>query len=71
MTETLRAEGCDAENPSVYIDGSCRCLVCGRCGHHTGNGTQGHYWSFCKVTGKREEFHFCCPDDCELLAGVR
>lgn len=27
----------------------CRCIVCGRCGHHTGNAHQGHYWRLCKV----------------------
>lgn len=44
----------------------CRCIVCARCGHHTGNNTQGHYWALCKVTCKVEDFHMCCPDDCEL-----
>lgn len=46
-------------------------LVCARCGHHTGNDTQGHYWKWCKVTARFERFHFCCPDDvlgCELQA---
>lgn len=66
---------CDAPaSRPVYIIGEvngepvfgCRCLVCGRCGHHTGNSTQGHYWRFCKVTGQMEEFHSCCPGDCEL-----
>lgn len=48
---------------SIYPDGECRCLVCSRCGRHTGNATQGHYWLFCtKVGGVVEEFHFCCPD---------
>lgn len=64
---------CDAPEPRpVYIqpDGSvvCRCTVCGRCGHHTGNSNQGHYWSHCSVTRTLREFHFCCPDDCELEA---
>jgi hypothetical protein len=62
--------GCDAEYPSVYAAPGggvmCRCIVCARCGHHTGNNTQGHYWALCKVTCKVEDFHMCCPDDCEL-----
>lgn len=75
-----RAPGCDAPDPApVYVIGHgvgnsltgdltfvCRCVVCGRCGHHTGNSNQGHYWSYCKVTRRREGFHFCCPDDCEF-----
>lgn len=44
----------------------CRCLVCARCGHHTGNNTQGHWWSWCKVRGTLRGHHFCCPGDCEL-----
>lgn len=58
---------CDAENAS-YVDGHCRCIVCPRCHHHTGNSHQGHYWKFCKVTGGMREFHFCCPLEpgCEL-----
>lgn len=60
-------ENCDAEAPSM-LDGHCRCMICGRCGHHTGNGHQGHYWKYCKVTKTMREFHFCCPDDCELEA---
>lgn len=48
---------CDAEHPSVYHmpDGSlaCRCIVCPRCGHHTGNSHQGHYWAHCKVLAER------------------
>ena len=31
----------------------CRCVVCPRCGHHTGNSHQGHYWRSCKVLAKR------------------
>lgn len=61
-----RRDECDAPNAPSYLDGTCRCLVCARCGHHTGNSTQGHYWSFCKVTRTMREHHFCCPDDCEL-----
>lgn len=45
-------------------------MVCGRCGHHTGNNTQGHYWGRCNVTGTLRGFHFCCPDDCELEAAA-
>jgi hypothetical protein len=66
--------GCDAAlfgaAPSV-LDGKCRCLVCARCGHHTGNSHQGHYWGWCKVTCTVRAFHFCCPDPafgCELEA---
>lgn len=57
---------CDAPNSPMYIDGDCRCLVCSRCGHHTGNNTQGHYWALCKVTKTVRDFHFCCPGDCAL-----
>lgn len=56
---------CDAPNAG-YADGHCRCIVCARCGRHTGNGNQGHYWAHCKVTRTVREFHFCCPGDCEL-----
>lgn len=73
MSEPYPPPGCDAMEfgagwPSV-LDGRCRCLVCARCGHHTGNATQGHYWSACSVTGTIREPHFCCPDKehgCEL-----
>lgn len=49
-------------------------MTCGRCNKHTGNNSQGHYWGLCKRlmrTGVKAqdavtEFHFCCPDDCEL-----
>ena len=47
----------------------CRCFVCARCGQHTGNSTQGHTWSLCRVDGVNKEFHFCCPGDCELAGG--
>lgn len=62
---------CDAEGAS-YVDGRCRCTVCPRCGHHTGNAHQGHYWAHCKVTGTSREFHFCCPLEpgCELEDGA-
>lgn len=70
---------CDAPGgPPVYQlgDGTyvCRCIVCAYCNKHTGNSTQGHYWAVCKVymrqgkglNGSVREFHFCCPDRCEL-----
>lgn len=55
-------------------------MICARCNKHTGNNHQGHYWKFCNVladkarekgldpwkNGMAEDFHFCCPDDCEL-----
>lgn len=41
-------------------------MVCCRCHQHTGDNNQGHAWRFCKVTKTTREFHFCCPDDCEL-----
>ena len=73
----LRAPGCDYEGsfPPVYTDIVdptkivCRCLVCGRCGKHTGNNTQGHWWSLCKATGTIRGHHFCCPSGCELEEG--
>ena len=60
---------CDAPSATVsVVDGSCRCVVCPRCRHHTGNAHQGHHWGFCKITGTVREPHFCCPDEpgCEL-----
>lgn len=63
---------CDAESPSVYAAPGgttiCRCIVCSRCGRHTGNSNQGHFWAFCKATKTVRKFHMCCPDDCELEA---
>ena len=49
-------------------------MVCAHCGEHTGNGTQGHYWAYCKVYAAKglpfneciREHHFCCPGDCAL-----
>ena len=73
----MKAVGCDAETPSVYVIGiqsngeyvyGCRCIVCGRCQRHTGNSHQGHYWKYCTVTKDLRDFHFCCPEDCELEA---
>lgn len=37
---------------SKYGPPRCRCIICPRCGHHTGNGTQGHYWKSCRVLGE-------------------
>ena len=65
---------CDAAEyggfPSIDSTGQCTCVVCARCGHHTGNGHQGHYWGFCQVTRTVRESHFCCPgpDGCSLEA---
>ena len=49
----------------------CRCVVCPRCGHHTGNSHQGHNWGFCKVTRTVRVAHFCCGNEfgCELETG--
>ena len=77
--------GCDAPNLPVYLDNEgnyvCRCVICGRCGHHTGNSHQGHSWKLCKIQLKLHDkhsepilkcrkclskWHYCCPDDCEL-----
>jgi hypothetical protein len=65
---------CDAPDPPVYLQAGgtaglrmvCRCMICPRCGHHTGNSTQGHYWSWCKVTMTMRGHHLCCPGDCAL-----
>jgi hypothetical protein len=66
------ASECDAEDGGRYYGPGgtivCRCIVCSRCGHHTGNSNQGHYWAYCKVTKSKREFHFCCPGDCGLEA---
>lgn len=64
--ENARPEPPPCPNPGV--DGTCRHLTCGRCRQHTDNSTQGHYWSYCKDTNTDREFHFCCPDNCELGA---
>jgi hypothetical protein len=93
ITRQIGAEDsseCDAPDGATIsiLDGSCRCIVCARCGHHTGNAHQGHYWKACKVLAERlsaslkpgetlpvaeylkrtsrEDWHFCCPGDCEL-----
>lgn len=37
-------------------------MKCARCGEHTGNHHQGHYWKLCQKTREvLDEFHFCCP----------
>jgi hypothetical protein len=63
---------CDADHPSVYSmpDGTtqCRCVVCPRCHHHTGNSHQGHHWAFCSATKTMRDPHFCCPGNCELTS---
>lgn len=62
--------GCDSPSPASWDgNGRCRCIVCARCGHHTGNSTYGHYWAYCSVTLAVREHHLCCPDNCELEAG--
>lgn len=71
IDERFLIENCDADGGSyMTMDGYvvCRCIICERCGHHTGNAHQGHFWSYCKVTGDVRDFHMCCPDDCELEA---
>lgn len=70
-------ENCDYEDGWATVsiipdkDGKymCRCLVCARCGHHTGNTHQGHHWGYCGITKTVREPHFCCPNDCELTTG--
>lgn len=70
IAEIFGPRPCDADAPTLGPDGQCTCLVCSKCGHHTGNSHQGHYWRACKVTGTDREFHFCCPDACELEANA-
>ncbi len=72
----LRAPGCDAPPPGpVYMGPNdtfvCRCVVCARCKHHTGNSNQGHYWAWCKVLKSMQVHHFCCPDNCELWEAIK
>lgn len=55
-----------AEIPIGYFNKEHGNLICGRCHTDTGNRNQGHYWAWCGVSHENEEFHFCCPDDCEL-----
>jgi len=69
--EPVPGQPCDAHlfggaASASVLTGGCRCVVCPRCHHHTGNAHQGHYWAWCRVTGAAREFHFCCPDlECE------
>lgn len=71
----IPGETCDAVNATVMTmpDGTtvCRCVVCPRCGHHTGNSHQGHNWGFCTVTRTVRAAHFCCGNEfgCELEPG--
>jgi len=56
-------------HPSAAFDprtGDCNCLVCARCGRHTGNTVQGHYWAYCTAGQCMRRFHFCCPGNCAL-----
>lgn len=46
-----------------------RASHCGRCG--VCSGYQGCYFAYCSVTKTDREFHFCCPDDCELEGTIR
>ena len=69
--DRFTTDACDAAWASFYFDNNtgqmlCTCLICARCDRHTGNGHQGHYWGWCRVTNKMEDLHFCCPGDCEL-----
>lgn len=75
MSDRIVVPGCDAPEPRpVYLHGvergvpvfRCRCVVCARCGRHTGNTSQGHYWAVCKKRQGWQRHHFCCPGDCEL-----
>jgi hypothetical protein len=74
---SVEVPDCDAPDGGVYMGPGgtfiCRCIICPRCGHHTGNNTQGHFWTWCKVVknlGQVAVPHFCCPDDCELAEAV-
>lgn len=71
---TFERTPCDDPTATRNIlTGQCRCTVCARCHHHTGNSHQGHWWKFCKVTRTMREFHFCCEDPaygCELEAAA-
>lgn len=72
-----RASACDVATATIYPVGTdddgkpiygCRCIICARCGRHTGNSNQGHYWTWCSTTKSMRVPHFCCPDDCALEA---
>jgi len=58
LEEGIQRGECDAHlfGHMASIDtrtGQCRCLVCARCGHHTGNAHQGHWWKACDVLAGR------------------
>jgi len=58
--------------PLSHQGGECPTGECHRYGSHCGrcggcSGYRGHYWGWCSVTKDHSEFHFCCPDDCELV----
>lgn len=55
--------GLDENGDMIFIN---RNAICARCDKVTNNTSQGHYWSFCKITGDMRGHHFCCPGDCEL-----
>lgn len=57
-------------NDAVESQGHEGNLICSRCRQETGNGNQGHFWSFCKSSRKYESLHFCChePYGCSLAA---
>ncbi len=62
-------DGSPCDHPSASrIGDRCRCIVCTRCGRHTGNSHQGHYWAYCHATKTTRDFHLCCPGNCELEA---
>ncbi len=74
--EPVPGSACDAGPAASGYDlpdgtRACRCVVCPRCGHHTGNSHQGHNWGFCKVTRTVRVPHFCCGNElgCELEPG--
>lgn len=48
------------------VDGRCVGSHCGRCNQPSSS--QGHYTSFCSNSKGGTKHHFCCPDDCELVA---
>jgi hypothetical protein len=33
-------------------------------------GMYGHFTTICKVRGKEQEFHACCPGNCKLDSGL-
>lgn len=58
VADAAAPPGCDASllgavPTNNVLTGECRCLVCARCGRHTGNNTQGHSWKACKVLARQ------------------